>query len=41
MDIFLTEKHKIVRHSVQDFAQKQIVPIAKEIDEEQRFPWEV
>ncbi|MBF0378800.1 MAG: acyl-CoA dehydrogenase family protein [Desulfamplus sp.] len=41
MDIFLTEKHKIVRHSVRDFAQKEIVPIAKEIDEEQRFPWEV
>lgn len=41
MDIFLTEKHKIVRHSVRDFARREIVPIAKDIDEEQRFPWEV
>ncbi len=41
MDIFLNEKHKIVRQSVRDFAQREIVPIAKEIDEEQRFPWEV
>ncbi|MBF0390914.1 MAG: acyl-CoA dehydrogenase family protein [Desulfamplus sp.] len=41
MDIFLTEKHKIVRHSVREFARREILPIAKEIDEEQRFPWEV
>ncbi|MBF0258245.1 MAG: acyl-CoA dehydrogenase family protein [Desulfamplus sp.] len=41
MDIFLTEKHKVVRHSVRDFARREIVPIAKDIDEEQRFPWEV
>ncbi|SLM32674.1 Acyl-CoA dehydrogenase [Desulfamplus magnetovallimortis] len=41
MDIFLTEKHQIVRHSVRAFAQREIIPIAKEIDEEQRFPWEV
>ncbi|MBF0243635.1 MAG: acyl-CoA dehydrogenase family protein [Desulfamplus sp.] len=41
MDIFLTEKHKIVKHSVREFARREILPIAKEIDEEQRFPWEV
>ncbi len=41
MDIFLTEKHKIVRHSVREFSRREIVPIAKDIDQEQRFPWEV
>jgi len=41
MDIFLKEKHRIVRNSVKSFAQKEILPIAKEIDQEQRFPWEV
>ncbi|MBF0413854.1 MAG: acyl-CoA dehydrogenase family protein [Desulfamplus sp.] len=41
MDIFLTEKHRIIRHTVKDFAQREILPIAKEIDEEERFPWEV
>ncbi|MBF0234714.1 MAG: acyl-CoA dehydrogenase family protein [Desulfamplus sp.] len=41
MDIFLTEKHQIIKHSVKAFAQREILPIAKEIDEEQRFPWEV
>ncbi len=41
MDTFLTEKHQIIKHAVHTFAQREIVPIAKEIDEEQRFPWEV
>lgn len=41
MDIFLTEKHQVIRHAVRAFAQKDIVPVAKEIDETQRFPWEV
>ncbi len=41
MDIFLTEKHRVIRHSIKDFAQREILPIAKEIDEEERFPWEV
>lgn len=41
MEIFLTEKHKVVRHAVRDFARREILPIAKDIDEEQRFPWEV
>ena len=41
MEIFLKEKHRIVRNSVKSFAQKEILPIAKEIDQEQRFPWEV
>jgi len=41
MDIFLSEKHKIVRDTVAAFARQEILPIAGDIDEEQRFPWEV
>ena len=41
MDIFLSEKHKIVRDAAADFARREILPIAGEIDQEQRFPWEV
>ncbi|MFK5953009.1 MAG: acyl-CoA dehydrogenase family protein [Desulfobacterium sp.] len=41
MDTFLTEKHRIVRSSVRAFAQREIMPIAREIDEDRRFPWEV
>ena len=34
-------KHKVVRHSVRDFAEKELRPIAAEIDHKARFPWEV
>lgn len=41
MDTFLTEKHRIVRSSVRAFARQEIEPIAREIDADRRFPWEV
>lgn len=41
MDIFLSEKHKIVKESTATFSRQEILPIAGEIDQEQRFPWEV
>ncbi len=41
MDTFLSEKYRIIRNSVRSFADREILPIAKQIDEEQRFPWEV
>ena len=34
-------KHKVVRQSVRDFAEKELRPIAAEIDHKARFPWEV
>ena len=34
-------KHKVVRQSVRDFAEKELRPIAAEIDHQARFPWEV
>jgi alkylation response protein AidB-like acyl-CoA dehydrogenase len=41
MSLFLTEKHKIIRHSVRSFCDREIQPIARDIDQEARFPWEV
>ncbi|MDY6953460.1 MAG: acyl-CoA dehydrogenase family protein, partial [Thermodesulfobacteriota bacterium] len=41
METFLSEKHRAVRRSVRAFCQRELCPIAKEIDQEARFPWEV
>jgi alkylation response protein AidB-like acyl-CoA dehydrogenase len=41
MDVFLTDKHNAVRRSVRSFCERELTPIAKEIDQEARFPWEV
>ena len=38
---FLTEKHIILRRSVREFCEREIKPIAHDIDIEARFPWEV
>jgi alkylation response protein AidB-like acyl-CoA dehydrogenase len=41
MNTLLDEKHRMVRRSLRSFCEREIFPIAKEIDEEARFPWEV
>jgi len=41
MDTFLSEKNRAVRRSVRSFCDKEIRPIAREIDREASFPWEV
>jgi len=41
MDLFLSEKHTIVRRSVRSFCERELKPIARELDLEARFPWEV
>jgi alkylation response protein AidB-like acyl-CoA dehydrogenase len=41
MDTFLSEKHRTIRRSVRTFCQREVQPIAKEIDQEATFPWEV
>lgn len=41
MDLFLSEKHAIVRRSVRAFCERELKPIAHELDLEARFPWEV
>ena len=41
MDRFLSEKRTLVRRSVRAFCEREIFPIARDIDLEARFPWEV
>ncbi len=40
MDLRLTEEHTMIRDMARDFAQREIAPIAAEIDIEGRFPSE-
>jgi alkylation response protein AidB-like acyl-CoA dehydrogenase len=37
----LNEKHRILRRSVRAFCEQELGPIAAQIDQEARFPWEV
>jgi alkylation response protein AidB-like acyl-CoA dehydrogenase len=41
MDVFLNEKHLAVQRSVRTFCERELMPIAKDLDLEARFPWEV
>jgi len=41
MDFTLTEEQEMIRQAVRDFAEKEIVPKAQEIDKEHRFPKEI
>ena len=41
MDRLLAGKHQAVRRSVRAFCERELGPIAAEIDREARFPWEV
>ena len=38
---FITAKHRVLRRSVRAFCIDELGPIAAEIDQEARFPWEV
>jgi len=38
---FLNEKHRVLRRSVRAFCEQELAPIAAQIDQEARFPWEV
>ncbi|VBB46217.1 Acyl-CoA dehydrogenase [uncultured Desulfatiglans sp.] len=40
MDTFLTEKGRAVRRSVRGFCERELRPIARQIDQEASFPWE-
>ena len=41
MNTGLTRKQRLVRSSVRSFCERELRPIAGEIDREARFPWEV
>ncbi len=38
MDLRLTEEQEMVRNSVREFAKNEIAPLAREYDEEEKFP---
>jgi len=40
MDFLLNERHKLLKKLFKDFSEKEVKPIAKDIDEEERFPVE-
>jgi alkylation response protein AidB-like acyl-CoA dehydrogenase len=40
VNLKLTEEHRLIQDMARDFAQKEVAPIAAEIDEEARFPSE-
>ncbi len=41
MDVLLKEKHISIRRTVRAFCEREIKPVAGEIDRQARFPWEV
>ena len=41
LDILLSEEHRMVRDTARKFAENELGPIAREIDETERFPIEV
>ena len=41
MDFELTEEQEMIRRMVRDFAEKEIAPVAGEMDEKGEFPWEI
>ena len=40
MNPYLNEEHERLRAEVREFAESEIAPVARELDEESRFPWE-
>lgn len=40
MDPYLGEDHESLRARVREFAEAEIAPVAREADEESRFPWD-
>jgi butyryl-CoA dehydrogenase len=37
---FLTDEHHQLREVVRDFAEREIKPVARDLDREQKFPWD-
>jgi butyryl-CoA dehydrogenase len=41
MDFALTQEQKMIRDAARDFAQKEIAPVAADLDKEEKFPTEI
>lgn len=40
MEPYLNDEHEAFRREVRDFAEREIAPVARELDEQSRFPWD-
>src|SRR5690606_27922165 len=40
MDPYLNDENLALRREVRQFAEKESAPVARELDEQSRFPWE-
>jgi len=40
MDLYLTDDHREFREEIRAFCREKILPVASELDEQSRFPWE-
>jgi short/branched chain acyl-CoA dehydrogenase len=41
LNLDLSEEHQLVRRTVREFATEQVAPVAEELDQESRFPYEL
>jgi alkylation response protein AidB-like acyl-CoA dehydrogenase len=41
VDFELSPEQKLIQQTVRDFAQKEVAPVAEELDREHRFPYEI
>jgi len=41
MEYFLTEQQKLIRSLAKRIAEERILPVRAELDEEEKFPWEI
>ena len=41
MDFNLSEEHKLIRETVRDFAEREVKPLAKDLDEKGEFSIEL
>jgi short-chain 2-methylacyl-CoA dehydrogenase len=41
MDFDLSDDHRLIRDTVRDFAVQEVAPVAEELDQQKRFPYEI
>jgi len=41
MDFELSEEQRAIQRMVREFAEREIAPVARELDEREEFPWEI
>src|SRR6476619_451742 len=41
MDFILSDEHRLIQSTVRDFAQKEVAPVAEELDRTKSFPYEI